>query len=314
MDTNTKAGLALQVEAAAKAAGLVVVSSEIGADFSGNPTTRFLLGLQDEPAKTQILELSDRFDFSQAELLAEVATYLQEAAKRLKNPRPELYLSLHGLPLSFNKFTWPFHLSTSGADTYLVHGEIRLEDGEESILHAKIAASMTVTFAEIVAALEQPFAEGFIYNAIRKTMDQGQLELVKSGNRQPVAVTTRYYSSRQKKFSFNDTTEEQRQEYLAAKVYWLSGVLGGGQPVWLLDPRDAQYLNTTVAELRKTAEALAGEGIIQLAGSWAQDGEFAAPTEALMGHRARYEVEMGEALAFIKPTFNEDMRGGHTNM
>jgi hypothetical protein len=314
MDTNTKAGLALQVEAAAKAAGLVVVSSEIGADFSGNPTTRFLLGLQDEPAKTQILELSDRFDFSQAELLAEVATYLQEAAKRLKNPRPELYLSLHGLPLSFNKFTWPFHLSTSGADTYLVHGEIRLEDGEESILHAKIAASMTVTFAEIVAAPEQPFAEGFIYNAIRKTMDQGQLELVKSGNRQPVAVTTRYYSSRQKKFSFNDTTEEQRQEYLAAKVYWLSGVLGGGQPVWLLDPRDAQYLNTTVAELRKTAEALAGEGIIQLAGSWAQDGEFAAPTEALMGHRARYEVEMGEALAFIKPTFNEDMRGGHTNM
>jgi hypothetical protein len=314
MDTNTKAGLALQVEAAAKAAGLVVVSSEIGADFSGNPTTRFLLGLQDEPAKTQVLELSDRFDFSRAELLAEVATYLQEAAKRLKNPRPELYLSLHGLPLSFNKFTWPFHLSTSGADTYLVHGEIRLEDGEESILHAKIAASMTVTFAEIVAAPEQPFAEGFIYNAIRKTMDQGQLELVKSGNRQPVAVTTRYYSSRQKKFSFNDTTEEQRQEYLAAKVYWLSGVLGGGQPVWLLDPRDAQYLNTTVAELRKTAEALAGEGIIQLAGSWAQDGEFAAPTEALMGHRARYEVEMGEALAFIKPTFNEDMRGGHTNM
>ncbi len=314
MDTNTQAGLALQVEAAAKAAGLVVVSSAVGADFSSNPTTRFLLGLQDEPSKTHLLELSDRFDFSRAELLAEVGTYLKEAAKRLKNPRPDVYLSLHGLPLSFGKFAWPFHLSTVGADTYLVHGEIRLEDGEESILHAKIAASMTVTFAEIVAAPEQPFAEGFIYNAIRKTMDQGQLELVKSGNRQPVPVTTRYYSSRQKKFSFNDTTEEQRQEYLAAKVYWLSGVLGGGQPVWLLDPRDAQYLNTTVAELRKTAEALAGEGIIQLAGSWTHDGEFAVPTEALMGHRARYEVEMGEALAFIKPTFNEDMRGGHTNM
>jgi hypothetical protein len=314
MSVDTKAILAGQVAAAAQAAGMVVVSSTVGADFSGNPTTRFVLGLPDEPTKTQVLELSDRFDFSRTELLAEVETYLKEAAKRLKNPRPDVYLSLHGLPLSFGKFAWPFHLSTVGADTYLVHGEIRLEDGEESILHAKIAASMTVTFAEIVAAPEQPFAEGFIYNAIRKTMDQGQLELVKSGNRQPVPVTTRYYSSRQKKFSFNDTTEEQRQEYLAAKVYWLSGVLGAGQPVWLLDPRDAQYLNTTVADLRKTAEALAGEGIIQLAGSWAKDGEFAVPTEALMGHRARYEVEMGEALAFIKPTFNEDMRGGHTNM
>ncbi len=314
MDTSTKAVLAGQVEAAAKTAGLVVLSHEIGADFSGNPTTRFTLALLDDHAKTQVLELSDKFDFSKAELLAEVAVYLSEAAKRLKNPRPDVYLSLTGLPLSFGKFAWPFHLSTSGADTFLVHGEIRLEDGQESILHAKVAASMTVTFAEIVAAPEQPFAEGFIYNAVRKTMDQGQLELVKSGNRQPVPVTTRYYSRWQNKFSFNDTTEAQRQEFLAAKVYWLSGVLGNGAPVWLLDPRDAQYLNTTVAELRKTAEALASEGVIQLAGYWTQDGEFATPTEALMGHRAQYEVDMGEALAFIKPTFNEEMRGGHTNM
>ena len=314
MSTGTQAILAAQVEAAAKAAGLVVVSSAVGADFSGNPTTRFMLGLAGEPAKTQVLELTDKFDFSRKDLLKEVEVYLAEAAKRLKNPRPDVYLTLHGLPLSFGKFAWPFHLSTSGADTYLVHGEVGLEDGQGSPLHAKIAASMTVTFAEIVAAPEQPFAESFIYNAVRKTMDQGQLELVKSGNRQPVPVTTRYYSMWKKKFSFNDTSEAQRQEYLAAKVYWLSGVLGGGQPVWLLDPRDAQYLNTTVDELRKNAEALAGEGIIQLAGSWASGGEYATPTEALMGHRAKYETEMADALTFIKPSFNEEMRGGHTNM
>jgi hypothetical protein len=169
---------------------------------------------------------------------------------------------------------------------------------------------MTVTFAEVVAALEQPFAESFIYNAVRKTMDQGQLELVKSGNRQPVPVTTRYYSSKQKRFIFNDTTEEQRQEFLAAKVFWLSGVLGGGEPVWLADPRDAQYLNTTVEELKKTASAVAGEGIIRLAA----DTEFATATEALMGHREAYGRELAAALQFIKPSFNEDMRAGHTNM
>ena len=224
---DTKAVLAGQVEAAAKAAGLVVVSSEVGRDFSGNPTTRFQIALAADTKKTELLELSDKFDFSQKELLAEVGVYLAESAKRLKNPRPDVYLTLHGLPLTFGKFTWPFHLSTSGADTYLVHGEVKLEDGEDSPLHAKIAASMTVTFAEIVAAPEQPFAEGFIYNAVRKTMDQGQLELVKSGNRQPVPVTTRYYSRWKKTFSFNDTTVAQRQEYLAAKVFWLSGVLGG---------------------------------------------------------------------------------------
>jgi hypothetical protein len=311
MSVDTQAVLAGQVAAAAKAAGLVVVSSAVGKDFSGNPTTRFTLGLASDPAKTEVLELSDRFDFSKKELLDDVAVYLGETEKRLKNPRPDCYLTLHGLlPLSFGKFEWPFHQSTSGADTFLVHGEVRLEDGNESVLHAKIAAAMTLTFAEIVKAPEQPFAEGFIYNAVRKTMDQGQLELVKSGNRQPVPVTTRYYSRWQNKFSFNDTTEKQRQEYLAAKAFWLSGVLGGGQPVWLIDPRDAQYLNTTVDELKKVAQALAGEGLIRLAA----DTEYATPTEALMGHRAQYEAEVAAQLAFIKPSFNEEMRGGHTNM
>ena len=314
MDMSVKAVLAGQVEAAAKVAGLVVLASEVGADFSGNPTTRFTLALADDSAKKQVLELSDAFDFSRADLLVEVQVYLAEAEKRLKNPRPDMYLTLQGLPLSFGKFAWPFHLSTSGADTFLVHGEVRLEDGEGSLLHAKIAASMTVTFAEIVLAPEEPFAEAFIYNAVRKTMDQGQLELVKSGNRQPVPVTTRYYSRWQKKFSFNDTTEEQRVEYLAAKVYWLSGVLGERRPVWLLDPRDAQYLNTTVAELGKNAESLAAQGLVKLSADWATGGEFGVPTEALMSQRAKYEVDMSAALAFIKPSFNEEMRGGHTNM
>jgi hypothetical protein len=297
MSTVAQTVLAGQVEVAAKAAGLVVVASEEGKDFSGGPTARFTLGLASNPAKTQTLELSAAFDFSQGPLKGVVENYLAEAATRLKNPRPDCYLALHGLPLSFGKFEWPFHGSTSGADTYIVHGEIRLEDGNESVLHSKIAASMTVTFAEVVAALEQPFAESFIYNAVRKTMDQGQLELVKSGNRQPVPVTTRYYSSKQKRFIFNDTTEAQRQEYLAAKVFWLSGVLGGGEPVWLED-------------LKKVAAAVAGEGMIRLAA----DTEFATPTEALMGLKDGYEQEMADALKFIKPSFNEEMRAGHTNM
>jgi hypothetical protein len=310
MGMSTQEALAGQLEAAAKAAGLQVVSREVGQDFSGNPTTRFKLALAANREKTHVLELTDKFDFSRADLLSDVGTYLAATAKRLKNPRPDCYLTLHGLPLRFEKFTWPFHSSTSGADTNLVHGEVWLENGEASPLHAKVAASMTVTFAEIVKAPEQLFAEEFIYNAVRKTMDQGQLELVKSGNRQPVPVTTRFYSPWKKHFNFNDTTEAQRMDYLAAKVFWLSGVLGGGQPVWLLDPTDVQYLNTTVEELKKNATALAADGVIRLAA----DTEFATPTEALMGHRAEYAAEVTAALEFIKPTFNEEMRGGHTNM
>jgi hypothetical protein len=310
MSTGTQTVLAGQVEAAAKAAGLVVVATAEGKDFSGGPTAKFTLALASNPSKTQMLELSAGFDFSGAALKGVVESYLKETAVRLKNPRPDCWLTLHGLPLSFGRFEWPFHASTSGADTFIVHGEVRLEDGNESVLHAKVSASMTRTFAEVVPALEQPFAESFIYNAIRKTMDQGQLELVKSGNRQPVPVTTRYYSLKRQRFIFNDTTEAQRHEYLAAKAFWLSGVLGGGEPVWLVDPQDAQYLDTTVEELRKTAQAVAREELIQLAA----DTDFGTPTEALMSHKAQYEKELADALAFIKPSFNEDMRAGHTNM
>ena len=216
--------LAIQVEAAAKSAGLVVVSTEAGEKYSGGATAKFMLALAGDPKKTELLELSEGFEFGRADLMEGVKAYLTESARRLKNPRPDCYVTLHGLPLSFGRFGWPFHESTSGADTSLVHGEVRLEDarledGHQSVLHAKIAASMTVTFRDIVAAPEQPFAEGFIYNAVRKTMDQGQLELVKSGNRQPVPLTTRYYSARQKKFVFNDTSEQQRKDFLAGKLY-----------------------------------------------------------------------------------------------
>lgn len=302
--------LAGQVDAVVRAAGLVVVSSEAGTDFTGAATTRFTVARPENTAKTQLVEMSSGFEFGRADLLEPVKAYFVEMAKRLKNPRPDCYLSLQGFPLSFGKYAWPVHASTSGADTFIVHGEIRLEDGGESLLHAKVSASMTVTFKEIFPSVEQPFAEGFIYNAVRKTLDQAQLELVKSGNRQPVPVTTRYYSVKQQKFTFNDTSEAQRQEFLAGKVYWLSGVLGGGAPIWLLDPRDAQYLNTTLEDLKKTMEALAGEGLIRLAA----DTEFGTPTEALMGHASQYAQEILEALAFIRPSFNEEMRGGHTNM
>jgi len=296
--------------AAAHAAGLTLTAAEPGTDFAGTPTTRATLALISDPAKQQVLELSEAFDAANPKFAIELAIFFAEAAQRLRNPRPECYLTLHGFPLSFGKFAWPFHGSTSGADTFIVHGEIRLEDGTESILHAKISAAMTRTFNTVVAALEQPFAEGFIYNAVRKTLDQGQLELVKSGNRQPVPVTTRYYSMKQQIFIFNDTTPEQRKAFLAAKTFWLSHILGSDAPVWLADPRDAQYLNTTVADLKSTAAAVAAEGLITLSA----DGAWATATDELRARNDQYRVELTEALTFIKPSFNEDMRAGHTNM
>jgi hypothetical protein len=300
--------LANQIAAAAAAAGLQVLSSEPTTNAFALPTLRFTLALATDASKTQTLELSQSFQPS--DFASDLSVYLKESAQRLQSPRPDIYLTLAGLPLRFSAFSWPFHESTAGADTSLVHGQASLIDGHDSPLHTKLSASMTVTFREALRAPEQPFAESFIFNAVRKTFDQGQLELVKSGNRQPVQVTTRYYSARHNKFVFTDTSEAQRTAYLAAKTYWLSGALGGGAPVWLLDPRDAQYLNATVADLKLSVGALVDQGLITLSA----DPAYATATPKLLAQSAAYEVELQEALTFIKPTFNEDMRGGHTNM
>ncbi len=310
MSSDLKTSLVSSLESAAAKAGLVLISVKQGADFSGHPTAVFELGLPgaESLGRSLQLQLSDAFDFDKPNLLPEMTTHLAGEAKRLQNPHPDCYVTLGGVPLSFRDFRWPFHTSTSGADTHLVHGEIHVADGGVHNLHAKISAAVTLTFAEIVPAMEQPYAETFVYNAIRKTVDMGQLEFVKSGNRQPVPVTTRYYSRWQKKFIFTETDDSERLRYLLSKVYWLSGVLGEGKPVWIADPRDAQYLNTTEADLLRTAGDEAGEGLMVLS------GEFAAATPALMERAADYKEALEAALDFSKPKFNESMRSGHANM
>jgi hypothetical protein len=310
MTVDLKSNLATSLQAAASQAGLVLVSVTEGSDFHGRPTAVFQLGLPggELAGRSLRLELSEGFEFNKPHLLPTITGHLAAEAKRLRNPRPECYVTLGGLPVAFGKFQWPFHTSVSGADTYIVHGEINLADGGAHNLHAKIAASVTLTFAEIVPAMEQPYAETFVYNAVRKTVDLGQLEFIKSGNRQPVPVTTRYYSRWQKKFLFTETNDDERLEYLLRKVYWLSGVLGEGKSVWVADPRDAQYLNTTEQDLLRMAGHEAGEGLLVL------DGEFAGATPQLLARAPEYQAALEAALNFTKPQFNESMRSGHANM
>lgn len=310
MATELKSSLVSSLTVAAAKAGLTLMNVTHGKGLDGLSTTIFDLGLDGMAAagRSLRLELSEAFDFDRPNLLPEMEAHLAAEARRLRNPRPDCYVTLGGLPVAFGKFEWPFHRSTSGADTYIVHGEMHLADGGTHNLHAKVAASVTLTFAEIVPAMEQPYAETFVYNAVRKTVDMGQLEFVKSGNRQPVPVTTRYYSRWQKKFIFTETDDQARLRYLLSKVYWLSGVLGGNKPVWIADPRDAQYLNTTEADLLRMAGDEAGEGLLKL------EGEYAAATPALLARAADYRAALEAALDFTKPKFNEEMRAGHANM
>src|SRR5882672_821764 len=106
MSIDFQTALTATVGTAAREAGLTVVSSEAGTDFNHKPTARFKLALApNAPAEhTLQLELSDAFDFQKPDLLPEMTSHLREAAKRLKNPRPDAYVTIAGLPLSFSGF------------------------------------------------------------------------------------------------------------------------------------------------------------------------------------------------------------------
>jgi hypothetical protein len=296
-------------ELAAKA-GLSIADIASGTDFNGAPTSK--LQLKAANSATYSIETSEALSAEMArrsELLGELQTYLNSLAKRLQSPRPDVFLTLHGIPLSLQQFSWPYHHSTSGADSFILHGVAQLADNG-SPLHAKIAASLTVTFAEVLPALEQPFAEGVTFNAIRKTLDLGQLELLKSSNRQPVPVSTRYYSFRQKRFIFSETDTTKRKEFVRAKVFWASARLGERKPAWIADPYDAQYLDCSPDDLGSAARELATEGWLSLDPS----SEYAAASERLARQTDTFVTQMEASLAQLKPKFNEEMRAGHTNM
>ena len=118
--TALKTALTDSIQIAATQANLQLVSTTEGKDFHGHPTAVFELAPTAGGGRTLKLELSENFDFNKPELLPAMTQHLAEEAKRLRNPRPDAYVTLEGLPVSFRNFRWPFHTSTSGAATFTV--------------------------------------------------------------------------------------------------------------------------------------------------------------------------------------------------
>jgi len=72
-------------------------------------------------------------------------------------------------------------------------------------------------------------------------------------------------------------------EFVERKVYWQT-TLGGEKRVWIGDPTEAQYLQTTPAHLLEVAGRLvAAQGLLRIEGEWAEG------TPALMGQAERFE-------------------------
>ena len=194
-------------------------------------------------------------------------------------------VTLQGLPLSIT-LEWPFKPSTAGADFFVLHGDIRLEDGRG--LHALIALQMTRTVRDVVPSLEPEQTESPAVNTLRKAVDSKELEFVRSPKRLPVALSSRAYDFKRNRWAFAEASPEAAREFLLRKTYWAT--IGRGTPeerVWLADPVDLEYLNTTVGALLEQARALGG--LLRI------EGEYAYGTEQLAAQAERVQASARQA-------------------
>ena len=199
----------------------------------------------------------------------------------------KIWVTLTGLPLTI-RLDWPFHPSTSGADFNVLHGEIRLAGSEG--LHAPVAVNLSQTVREILPSLEPQDAEAPVINALRKEVDRRQIEFVKSGKLLPVPFSSRQYDFKRQQWVFGKATDEVMAEFIERKVYWQTK-LGEEKRVWIGDPTDAQYLQTTPTHLLEIAARLvAAQGLLRMEGEWAE------ATDGLMQHGDRFEDACRQAL------------------
>ena len=200
----------------------------------------------------------------------------------------KIWMTLTGLPLTF-ALEWPFHQSTSGADFWVLHGDIRLEGAEG--LHAPVAVNLSQTVHEVLPSLEPKDAEAPTINALRKEVDRRQIEFLKSGKLLPVAFSSRHYDFKRKQWVFGKTTDAIIEEFLQRKVYWQTRFRGDhGLRVWIADPTEAQYLQTSTENLMAAASRLSARDLLQI------DGEWAEATPALLAHAEEFEGAMRSAV------------------
>jgi hypothetical protein len=198
----------------------------------------------------------------------------------------QIWVTLTGLPLTI-ELEWPFHRSTSGADFWVLHGDIRLENSDG--LHAPVAVNLSATVREVVASLEPEDVEAPVINALRKEVDRRQIEFVKSGKLKPVAFSSRHYDFKRGKWVFGKASDAAIAEFLERKIYWGTKVRGQ-ERVWVGDPTEAQYLETTAEHLVSIAERMAEDGLVRM------EGEWAVATAGLMGQAEKFEAAMRTAV------------------
>jgi hypothetical protein len=206
-----------------------------------------------------------------------------------KTREKKIYVCQSGLPLSFH-LEWPFHKSTSGADFWVLHADIALENSQG--LHAPVSVNLSATVYEVMPSLEPKDIEAPVINALRKEVDKKQIEFLKSGKRVPVQFSSRYYDFKRSKWVFGKATDEAIALMIARKVYWQTKV--GGGPVWVGDPTEALFMETSVEHVVEVTQKLRSQELMTL------EGEWASANASLMAQAEKFESDMRAAVGELE--------------
>ncbi|MGA9556913.1 MAG: hypothetical protein WBQ00_18655 [Terriglobales bacterium] len=199
--------------------------------------------------------------------------------------RKTIYVTRTGLPASF-KFEWPFRHATSGADFDVLHAEITLENSEN--LRALVSVNLSATLREILSSLEREDTEAPVINALRKEIDNKQIEFVKSAKLVPLPFSSRHYDFKRNQWVFGKATDDEIGRLIERKVYWQTRLVGGD--VWLGDATEALYVQCSAEHIAEIAAGLAGRGLFTM------ERRYAIARPVLMEQKERFEGEAGEAL------------------
>lgn len=198
-------------------------------------------------------------------------------------------VSLRGLPVRV-ELQWPYHRSAGGSDWYVAHGRLWLADGGE--LHADLALNLSESINEVLPSRDDELSFWVAVNTARKALDDRQLQLLRSGKRQPVPVSSRCYSPKRQEFTFWHVQPEEIEDFVAGKIFWAGGL--DRQPVLIADPIDALYLDASDAQMKDkllaAAKHLASEGLVELS------GVHARATDALTGRAAEFHAAKEKTL------------------
>jgi len=198
-------------------------------------------------------------------------------------------VTLAGLPLLI-ELKWPFHKSGSGADFWVLHGDIKLGGSEG--LHAAVSVNLSATVREVLPSLEPKDAEAPVINSLRYNVDRRQLEFVKSGKLVPVQFSSRHYDFKRNKWVFGKASDENISLLIARKVFWQRRLTEGA--AWIGDPTESLYVETTADHVLELARTLAEDGLMTV------EGERASANAALMAQAEKFESDMRAALAELE--------------